>query len=89
MSAVDTLRASLRFAARRDRPAIQAMIDRLLQEYPEGRSGTAREASSTGMGDDALGKPGVVGVQPAAPFRAPEGAEAPDRLSAPPGGGHG
>lgn len=77
------LRTALKFATPQHRPAIQAMIDALLageraasegkSEYPEGRSGTAREAPSTGMRDgtapSAVHTSAVasVGVQPAAP----------------------
>lgn len=71
------LRVALGYCARR--PAVQALIDKLLApateapEYPEERSGTAREAPSTGMRDGTAAPavqtpaPASVGVQAAAP----------------------
>lgn len=63
-----------------------AELDDLIRNTQRG--GPVRPARPPApLRDDALGEPGIVGVQPAAPFRTPEGADAPDRLSAPPGGG--
>lgn len=57
---------------RDDRPRMLARHEQRLKQIPEGRSGTAREASSAGSGHGEV--PSPCGAKPAAPNISEEGA---------------